>query len=48
MVKLLGDAVANCVSGSSVFAIKPPCSSTQVDDWDHAGACDDGDCSSLR
>src|SRR2546426_11841917 len=35
MVKLLGDAVANCVSGSSVFAIKPPCSSTQVDDWDH-------------
>src|SRR2546426_12074487 len=27
--------VANCVQGSSVFAIKPPCSSTQVDDWDH-------------
>src|SRR5437867_12385283 len=27
--------VANCVNGSSVFAIRPPSSSTQVDDLDH-------------
>src|SRR5437016_5893199 len=46
-VKVFGDAVANCVSGSSVFAIKPPCSSTQVDDWDHADACDGAGHSSL-
>src|SRR5437870_12674126 len=28
--------VANCVQGSSVFAIKPPCSSISTDDRDRA------------
>src|SRR5437667_9184584 len=41
-----GMRVANCVSGSSVFAIRPPSSSTPLAAQDPADACDGGDRSS--